>query len=110
MNRRITGDTQRGEILNLTVNGKAVSACAGETIATLLFAEHISVFYRSRKDRPRAPFCNMGTCFECQVKITRANSAAAPNWVRACMTPVAEGMSISCGEQIYATGRADETD
>ena len=88
--------------MTLTVNGTTVTAYAGETIATLLLAEGISTFNLSRTGEPRGPYCNMGTCFECQVRIADPGSSIF-RWVRACMCPVETGMTITTGAQLLQT-------
>lgn len=102
MAKRITAYVERGQSLTLSINGDTVSAFAGETIASVLFAEDINIFYLTRNNLPRAPYCNMGTCFECQVKIEEGNNVGTSRWVRACMTPVAEGMIILAGSKIHS--------
>jgi D-hydroxyproline dehydrogenase subunit gamma len=100
---RIGESVVRPVTISLTVNEIVVSAYAGETIATVLFAENNNVFYRTRSNQPRAPFCNMGTCFECLVNVKFENKNTPSTWVRACMTPAEEGMVITAGSQIDNT-------
>ena len=100
MAKRITNNVDRKESLTLSINGNSVSAYSGETIASVLFLENIGIFYRTRNNQPRAPYCNMGTCFECQVKVKRKSNNDT-SWLRACMTPVEEGMEITVGEKLY---------
>ncbi len=81
----------------MTVNGRTVTAYAGETIATVLFAEGMTAFYKTAKHQLRGPFCNMGTCFECQVKLLDANGSSS-GWVRACMVPVEDDMVVTTAD------------
>ena len=99
MAQRISRQVERGAKVSLTVNGEKVVAHAGETIATALLAEGITTFNLTRNGKPRGPYCNMGTCFECQVKVA---SVSRPDWrwVRGCMQPVEEGMAIITGAQL----------
>lgn len=92
----MTGNVERGGKISLTVNGAPVGAYAGESIATMLLAEGITTFNVTRSGKPRGPYCNMGTCFECQVKVAGPGSAAY-RWVRSCMQPVEAGMAIITG-------------
>lgn len=94
MARRIAQDVQRGEPVELTVDGEAVRAWEGETIASVLLLRGHSDFYRTRSGSPRAPFCNMGACFECRVDIEQQGRH---RWVLACMTPVKAGMAVHTG-------------
>jgi D-hydroxyproline dehydrogenase subunit gamma len=101
MAKRLTAYIERGQSLTLCINGDTVSAYDGETIATVLFAENINIFYRTRDNQPRAPYCNMGTCFECQVKVKKDSNADSSTWVRACMTLAEEGMIITTGDKVH---------
>ncbi len=76
------------------VDGKAIEAREGETIAAALLASGIRTFHLSRKNKePRGLFCGMGVCYECLVTVNGTYE------VRACLTPVTEGMQIeTCRE------------
>jgi sarcosine oxidase subunit alpha len=56
------------EQLTLSVNGQAVSAPIGSTVAVAV-ALAGCFSRRSVTGEPRAPLCGMGTCFECRVTI-----------------------------------------
>ncbi len=86
----------RGEPINLTVDQRPVQAFAGETLATALLAQGISTFNHTASGQPRGPYCNMGTCFECQVRISSPSDTDF-RWVRACMVTVREGMFVNTG-------------
>lgn len=90
MARRIESGVERGEPIHITVNGEAVRTYAGETVAAALLAANVTTFHRSKRGSPRGPFCNMGTCFECLVRVS-----GAEGWVRACMTIVEDGMIVT---------------
>jgi sarcosine oxidase subunit alpha len=107
MTRRITGNVERGEAVVLTIDGRTVSAYAGETLATVLLAEGVTAFHRTRSGEPRAPYCNMGTCFECQVRVSAGGSDEI-RWRRACMCPVADGMTVVTGARLSRPESADE--
>ncbi len=84
----------RGPALNVTVNGTAVEAYDGETIAAVLLAAGLWQLRRTRRrGEPRGPYCGMGVCFECLVTV---DGTAA---VRACLTPVTDGMRIETGQE-----------
>lgn len=84
----------RGPALTVTVNGTAVEAYDGETIAAVLLAAGLWQLRRTRRrGEPRGPYCGMGVCFECLVTV---DGAAA---VRACLTPVTDGMRIETGQE-----------
>lgn len=80
----------RGEALTIFVDGRAVQTFQGETIAAAMLADDLTAFRLDRSGRARGLFCNMGVCCECLVEV-------AGRRVRACVTPVAEGVSITTG-------------
>lgn len=80
---------QRGKEIKFTLDGVIVRAFEGETIAAVLFAEGKRRFRSTPlKGEPRGLFCGMGVCFECLVTVN-----GVPG-VRACLTPVQDGMQV----------------
>lgn len=78
---------ERERIL-ITWQGHEIEACAGETIASALFANGIRVFGRHNKDgAPQGIFCANGQCAQCMV-------IADGLPVKACMTHVQAGMQV----------------
>ncbi len=88
-----SSNIQRGPAIAVTIDGTTVSGFAGETLATVILASGLLPFNRTGSGQPRAAYCNMGTCFECQVRLA-VTSDAPHRWVRACMVPAAQGMSV----------------
>ena len=83
---------RRESAISVSVDGRAVSVFAGETVAAVLLAEGIRVFrYTAKRGEPRGVFCGMGICYECLVTVD-----GVPN-VRACVTTVKPGMAIKTG-------------
>lgn len=107
MTGRITKNVQRGSSITLIIDGRAVSAYAGETLATVLLAEGFACFNRTRSGRPRGPYCNMGTCFECQVRVATLGSIEL-HWRRACMCRALEGMTVVTGMPLSSPGPVDD--
>lgn len=107
MARRITGNVERGVAVMLTIDDRTVRAYAGESLATVLLAEGVTAFHRTRSGQPRGPYCNMGTCFECQVRVSAAGSDEF-RWQRACVCRVAEGMSVVTGERLSSPEAPDD--
>ncbi len=80
---------ERGEPITVQVNGHPVSAYMGETVAALLLSEGIRTFRHTAKNgQPRSMFCGIGVCYDCLVTIDGVSN------IRACLTPVAQGMAI----------------
>lgn len=83
---------RRGQTLRFEVDGKPVTAFAGETVAAALLASGDAVLrHTAKRGRPRGVFCGMGVCFDCAMVID-----GRPN-VRACVTPAREGMNVERG-------------
>jgi predicted molibdopterin-dependent oxidoreductase YjgC len=78
----------RAEIV-IHFDGEPVTAVEGDTVASALLAAGHRVFRTMPKtDDPRGGFCFVGRCADCLMIIDGVPS------VRACMTPVAEGMTV----------------
>lgn len=77
-------------IVHLTIDAQPVSVPAGASVAAAV-AVATTTFRRSRNGEARAPLCGMGVCFECRVRIDGVAQ------LRACMTPVREGMEVVTG-------------
>jgi len=79
--------------VTIRVDGRALAAYAGETVAAALWAAGIRTLGHSAKTGGRrGMYCGMGVCFGCRLTID-----GVPN-VLACQTPVADGMSIEIQE------------
>ena len=76
-------------VVTISVDGAAVDASEGDTVAVALLTAGIVSFRTTPVGGvPRGPYCLMGACFECLVEVD-----GRPNR-RACMTRVAPGMRI----------------
>lgn len=79
----------RGRRVALTIDGRAVVAFEGETVAGVLVAiGHIGARTSPTRGEARGYYCGMGACWDCALVID-----GRPNR-RACMTPVADGMRV----------------
>jgi len=89
---RLGGVAGRGAPLSLSVDGRKITAYAGETVATALLTAGVRSFGDAAgRRRPRGLFCGMGICFECLVTVD-----GRPN-IRACTTAAADGMRVTTG-------------
>ena len=79
-----------------TLDGTAITAAEGQSIAAALIAGGVVSWRRTRfDDRPRGVFCGIGACFDCLITVN-----GEPN-VRACLVQVREG---DCLERQEGTG------
>ncbi|MGI9416469.1 MAG: (2Fe-2S)-binding protein [Geminicoccaceae bacterium] len=75
--------------VTLHVDGEALAARAGDTVAAALLAAGRFTFRQTAvSGSDRGPFCMMGACFDCLVEID-----GEPNR-QACMTLVEDGMKV----------------
>ncbi len=89
MGTRITSGIERGSPIQIEVDGRALQAYEGETIAAAMIASGITSFRHTAKhSSPRGIFCGMGVCFDCLMTVD-----GVPN-VRSCITKVREGMKV----------------
>ncbi len=69
--------------------GKKIKAYENETIAAALYAAGVIQFsYSAKYHRPRGPFCMIGKCSQCLMRVN-----GIPH-VRTCITPVEDGMVV----------------
>ena len=82
------GAVPAGDSFTIEVDGEAVPACGGQTVAAALLAAGKRVFRRTPNGAPRGVFCGMGVCFDCLVTVD-----GRPDQ-RACITPARPGMRV----------------
>jgi aerobic-type carbon monoxide dehydrogenase small subunit (CoxS/CutS family) len=86
------GPLETRQPLSITVDGQPVQAFAGESVAAVLLALGRRTFRHTDHGAPRGLYCGMGLCFDCLVTVDGVEN------VRACLTPVAEGMAITTAD------------
>lgn len=101
MSKRVTKNVVRPSPIDILVNGAAVTAYEGESLATALIASGVLIMSRDASGRPRSPFCNMGVCFDCMVVIEESTASEATKLgrVRACLTAVRPGLRVTVPEK-----------
>ena len=87
--QRLTRNVERGPRVTMTVDGQPFTAYQGETLAAALLAAGRRTFRHTEPGgHPRGVFCGIGVCFDCVVMVDGRR-------LRACMTPVRDGMQVS---------------
>ncbi|AOJ98041.1 (2Fe-2S)-binding protein [Burkholderia vietnamiensis] len=87
--------------VGFTLDGRAAQALAGDTVLTAILVAQRRVRVSELSGQPRAGFCLIGACQDCWVR-TEAGAR-----LRACSTPIAEGMRlVTTAVQPAATGAA----
>lgn len=81
-------------VVQISVNGRTVSAESGSTVATALLNAGETAFRSTPTGDVRAPLCGMGICYECRVTIDGVAHQ------RACMTVVRTGMQVSTASAV----------
>ena len=78
-----------GPVLTLTIDGQAVSAEPGESVAAVLLRQPTAASRSTPvHGSPRAPYCMMGVCFDCLAIVDGAAST------QSCLVTVREGMRV----------------
>jgi predicted molibdopterin-dependent oxidoreductase YjgC len=86
-----------GDQVAFTFDGISVSARAGDSVAAALLAAGIRVFRTTPvSGAPRGPYCMMGVCFECLVRIDGVANR------QGCLVPVREGMEVETQKGSHA--------
>lgn len=78
-------------MVEITVDGGAVSVERGTTLAALLMTWGVTRFRTSIGGEPRGPLCGMGTCHECRVTVN-----GEPHR-RACLIACDDRMVVETG-------------
>jgi aerobic-type carbon monoxide dehydrogenase small subunit (CoxS/CutS family) len=81
-------DLHRPHAVSITVNGQRTLAHPGESLAAALLASGYSGFRRTQSGKLRAPYCNMGVCYECLVTVDGQSGQ------RSCLIPVRADMVV----------------
>ena len=90
------GERERARV-SLTIDGAASTALAGDTLLVAILTARGRLRVNEFDGMPRAGFCLMGACQDCVVWSEDGEQ------LRACTTPVAEGMRISTGLPTWPT-------
>jgi predicted molibdopterin-dependent oxidoreductase YjgC len=89
----ILGPLPKADSLTMYVDGKAVPARRGQTIAAALVAAGWVCFHRTEKrHEPRGIFCAIGRCTDCVMTVDGTAN------VRTCITLAQDGMQLQMQE------------
>jgi D-hydroxyproline dehydrogenase subunit gamma len=93
--RRLAGAIERGRRIRIVVDDVDMAAFEGESIAAaLLAAGRRELREAPRRGEPRGMYCGIGLCFECVLAVDGRGQ------VRACQTPVWDGMRVRTTERV----------
>lgn len=82
-------ELEPGETVKVKFDDESLALPLGANLAASLLAAGVNTFrLHPVSGQPRAPFCLMGACFECLVKIDGVS-------MRACMQVVTENMVVT---------------
>ncbi|WP_106497803.1 (2Fe-2S)-binding protein [Lentibacillus sp. Marseille-P4043] len=91
----VLGKLEANNYVSFTFNNKDYKGLANESIAAALLANGIRTLrHHEESGTPRGIYCNIGHCFECRVTVNGQQG------VRACLTPLQEGMIIESGGKL----------
>jgi predicted molibdopterin-dependent oxidoreductase YjgC len=100
MFRRLPEALSAARVVRLVVDGEAVEAREGDSLAAaLLAAGRVACRTTPVGGVPRAPYCMMGVCFECLVSVDGMGSR------QACLVEVREGMRVETQRGAREFGR-----
>lgn len=89
VNHPVLGKLPERKPITIRFNDQCFEAYEGDTIASALMAQGVKTLRQHEMSgEGRGIFCNIGHCFECRVQVGDRKV------VRACLTPVSEGMEI----------------
>jgi hypothetical protein len=87
--RRVDDGLDRGQPFQFLVDGEAITAYPGESIAAALIAHGRNAARRTAKtEAPRGYFCGMGVCWDCAMTVD-----GTPN-VRTCRAEARPNMRV----------------
>lgn len=89
---RIVSHICRGPQVTFRIDGRTITAHAGETVAAALLASGLRRLRTSPAGGGRGMFCAMGVCQECVVEMVDAEGAS--HVVASCQLEVSEGLEL----------------
>lgn len=100
INHPVLDTIDTSETVSFTFNDTRYEGLKDESIASALLVNEVRTLrVHEESGTPRGIYCNIGHCFECRVHV------GGNQGIRACLTPIEEGMTVSSGEQLLASVR-----
>ncbi|MEK4485789.1 (2Fe-2S)-binding protein [Psychrobacillus sp. FSL H8-0484] len=88
------------DTVSFTFDNHKYQALRNESIAAALLVNGVRTLrHHEESGTPRGIYCNIGHCFECRVTIDGKQG------MRACLTPVQEGMAVTSGGKLLTSVR-----
>lgn len=88
------------DVVSFTFNNTLFQGLRNESLAAALLANGIRTLrLHEENGTPRGIYCNIGHCFECRVSVNGQQG------IRACLTPIQDGMVVSSGEKLLTSVR-----
>ncbi|WP_174614802.1 (2Fe-2S)-binding protein [Virgibacillus ihumii] len=101
----VLGAIKEKDYVSFTFNDKQYKGLKHESLAAALLANGIRTLrHHEENGTPRGIYCNIGHCFECRVTVDGKQG------VRACLTPLQEGMIVKSGGKLPTPVRDWRTD
>lgn len=99
-NHPVLDPIDESDVVTFTFNNKEYQGLRHESIAAALLANGVRTLrHHEESGTPRGIYCNIGHCFECRVIVNGEQG------VRACLTPVQDGMNIESSGKLLTTVR-----
>src|SRR5699024_306215 len=101
----VLGKLDEQKKVSFQFDGRTYEGYEGDTIASALLAHGIRTLRKHEETgRPRGIYCNIGHCFECRVTVYDISN------IRACLTPIHNGMVVETGQQLDTPLSPDQTE
>ncbi|SDI80611.1 (2Fe-2S)-binding protein [Alteribacillus bidgolensis] len=91
----ILGKIEDDNYVSFTFNHRVYKGLENESLAAALLANGIRTLrHHEKSGASRGIYCNIGHCYECRVSVDGQQG------IRACLTPVKDGMIVESGGQL----------
>ncbi|MER2090455.1 MAG: (2Fe-2S)-binding protein [Sporosarcina sp.] len=100
INHPVLDKVDETDIVSFTFNNTVFRGLRNESLAAALLANGVRTLrVHEENGTPRGIYCNIGHCFECRVTVNGQQG------IRACLTPIQDGMTVSSGEKLLTSVR-----